>query len=445
MSEMTVFFVSRHAGAKDWLKDKCIDATIVEHLDLAGVHSGDVVIGTLPAHLAAQICAIGARYVHLALHIPPGDRGRELTPSEMQAFAASLDEYKVDRVGPYSPGPEGKKAMPGEKLYLSLYRRPIAGLLAARRWVSGKPWLMYSAIAILGLGLLSIPSPVGTALGCWVGLGDEHCTGFSLDSLLRVIGFGLVYGLCFVLLTQLIPSFFWHRMRRVTGRDARCRVLIMGLSELKPNELNRLDDILAKFTGRPELYALPKCDFERLPETAPGLAIKNHEIAGFRTAWQQNVRAVHHHRPTLQRVLVLPSEESHQQWESFKRVMTAFFPELPIDLVTISNGEPFRLPDAPGEKLRSYEDYAYVRDGLDRAIEQLSQAHAAGGAKLTEEDICIDVTPGPKLFSIAASIVTLNRALKLSYVSNEGIVTILDAEVGTAESMVRTVTSNWQA
>lgn len=98
---MTVWFVSRHAGAADWARrqglqvDRC-----VEHLRVEQVHAGDVVIGTLPVHLAAEVCARGARFLHLSLDLPPALRGRELSADELQACSARLEEYRVERVVP---------------------------------------------------------------------------------------------------------------------------------------------------------------------------------------------------------------------------------------------------------------------------------------------------------------------------------------------------------
>src|SRR5207249_10984084 len=42
------------------------------HLDLSDVLPGDVLIGTLPVHLAAEVCSRGARYLHLTLLLPAG-------------------------------------------------------------------------------------------------------------------------------------------------------------------------------------------------------------------------------------------------------------------------------------------------------------------------------------------------------------------------------------
>jgi CRISPR-associated protein Csx16 len=100
---VTIFFVSRHIGAKEWAARHNVAAEIIAHLDPSCVQTGDVVIGTLPAHLAAQICRTGARYVHLAMNVPQHWRGRDLSADDMDACAATLLEIHCAIVGPYQP------------------------------------------------------------------------------------------------------------------------------------------------------------------------------------------------------------------------------------------------------------------------------------------------------------------------------------------------------
>lgn len=96
---MTTFFVSRHPGAADWAREQglVVDRAVV-HLDPAEVQAGDVVIGTLPVNLAAEVCARGGRYLHLSLDLPADWRGRELSAADMRAWGARLEAYRVQRV-----------------------------------------------------------------------------------------------------------------------------------------------------------------------------------------------------------------------------------------------------------------------------------------------------------------------------------------------------------
>lgn len=96
---MTTFFVTRHPGARLWAAEQGITVdAIVAHLDPAMLQPGDVVLGTLPVHLAAQVCARGSRYLHLSITIPADRRGTELSADDMRAFGARLEEYQVHAI-----------------------------------------------------------------------------------------------------------------------------------------------------------------------------------------------------------------------------------------------------------------------------------------------------------------------------------------------------------
>ncbi|MHB8743782.1 MAG: CRISPR-associated protein Csx16 [Sulfuricaulis sp.] len=96
---MSVYFVSRHPGARDWAaaEDIAVDEFIT-HLDMARVRGDDVVIGSLPVNLAAEVCARGARYLHLSLDLPAEARGIQLTADTMRRYGARVEEYRVERV-----------------------------------------------------------------------------------------------------------------------------------------------------------------------------------------------------------------------------------------------------------------------------------------------------------------------------------------------------------
>ncbi|RMH50795.1 MAG: CRISPR-associated protein Csx16 [Zetaproteobacteria bacterium] len=99
MADSTVWFVSRHRGAVAWAaRHGIIVDRLVAHLDPDEVAAGDTVIGTLPVHLAARVCARGGRYLHLSLDIPPELRGHELSADDMDSCRARIEPYEVRRV-----------------------------------------------------------------------------------------------------------------------------------------------------------------------------------------------------------------------------------------------------------------------------------------------------------------------------------------------------------
>lgn len=97
---MATLFVSRHAGAIEWIQQQTnwqIDE-IVPHLDLMQVNAGDVVVGTLPVHLAAAVCEKGAKFYFLQMPQQFATRGSEYSTAEMTAAGASLVRFEVKKI-----------------------------------------------------------------------------------------------------------------------------------------------------------------------------------------------------------------------------------------------------------------------------------------------------------------------------------------------------------
>lgn len=93
---MTTWFITRHPGAIDWARTQQLPVDqFVSHLDPVQVQSGDTVMGSLPVHLAADICRRGARYLHLSLDLPAEFRGRELSAQELHQCNARLQAFLV--------------------------------------------------------------------------------------------------------------------------------------------------------------------------------------------------------------------------------------------------------------------------------------------------------------------------------------------------------------
>ncbi|MBP8053740.1 MAG: CRISPR-associated protein Csx16 [Burkholderiaceae bacterium] len=95
------YFVTRHRGAVTWAAEGGVKArkVLMENFDVAVVQPGDIVMGTLPVHLAARVNARGGHYWHLAMEIPPELRGEELSADDMRACHARLEEFAVKALG----------------------------------------------------------------------------------------------------------------------------------------------------------------------------------------------------------------------------------------------------------------------------------------------------------------------------------------------------------
>ena len=95
---MTTWFISRHPGALHWMQKNNIHFDQhVTHLDPSIIQDGDVVIGSLPINLAAEICDAGAAYWNLSLFIPESARGKELTAEELDSYDAKLERFIISR------------------------------------------------------------------------------------------------------------------------------------------------------------------------------------------------------------------------------------------------------------------------------------------------------------------------------------------------------------
>lgn len=97
---MTIWFVSRHEGALAWIRQQpqwCIDR-FVAHLDINEIAAGDTVLGTLPVHLAAQVCEKGAAFYFLQIQQPQERRGSEYSADEMAQIGARLQRFDVREI-----------------------------------------------------------------------------------------------------------------------------------------------------------------------------------------------------------------------------------------------------------------------------------------------------------------------------------------------------------
>lgn len=120
---MTTWFISRHPGALHWMQTNNIHFDHhLTHWEKEPIAAGDTVIGSLPVHLAAEICTLGAHYWNLSLELPEQARGQELSAEELDLFQARLEAFNIatNKTAPNpalekpkqasSPAPEPAKA-----------------------------------------------------------------------------------------------------------------------------------------------------------------------------------------------------------------------------------------------------------------------------------------------------------------------------------------------
>lgn len=96
---MTTYFVTRHAGAKQWASEQGINVdAVVDHLNIEAMQAGDTVLGSLPVNLVAELNAKGARYFHLSLPLSEALRGKEISAELMRELGAKLEEFEARKI-----------------------------------------------------------------------------------------------------------------------------------------------------------------------------------------------------------------------------------------------------------------------------------------------------------------------------------------------------------
>lgn len=97
---MSIYLVSRHQGAVEWMQymGHHYDEHLT-HLDnYDNLCAEDVVVGSLPINIVADLAEYGVSYRHLSLYIPEHLRGIELTANQLSSLDAKLEGYDVRRI-----------------------------------------------------------------------------------------------------------------------------------------------------------------------------------------------------------------------------------------------------------------------------------------------------------------------------------------------------------
>ncbi len=96
---MATYFISRHQGAVDWINMQNIHIDhFVRHLDITDIQANDIVIGTLPIHLGAEVCAKGAKFYFLSVNVTEQQRGTELSAQTLIEQGCELVPYFIQKL-----------------------------------------------------------------------------------------------------------------------------------------------------------------------------------------------------------------------------------------------------------------------------------------------------------------------------------------------------------
>lgn len=137
-----------------------------------------------------------------------------------------------------------------------------------------------------------------------------------------------------------------------------------------------------------------------------------------RFPWQQTLRVIHRLRD-CRHIALLTTERSDKEVEEFVK----FFAD-------VWDGPEDRRPEihTPVHAIE-FENYDDVAEAANTAVNFIKKKWPEAEGAIPEDAICIDITAGIKIFSIAAAVVTLNQSLNFSYANNNGHVRFFDAKI----------------
>lgn len=405
-----IYVVTRHESVVSWVRAQGITATHIAHLlpeHFATMTAGDRVIGNLPINLVADLSARGIDYQHVVVDLTPEQRGRELTPAEMDAANARLQPLRSYSI----PGNPEIFVRPPPPRSHKLGLEPLVFFIGFSA-VATIAFLMDFVLNRIGdavrASLASIPATTKAVAAETTAVADP-VWGYLLT--------GAAY-----LLAVCIAFALWKARGRILqlsmrpGKVSPKRVLIQGLSPLYafgPSLTEaQAQSLMTEARVLPlRTWASPADAFQA--EHGPSRPALG--------AWQQNLRAAFAHRARLENIVVICSEGDRGSGQQFP-----MFRELVEDRLA-DDGLKVEVARAPGSDT-DFEDHDTLRRAIYNAI-----TFARDKWGVSADDIAIDVTAGPKIFSITAAAATFNHALAFTYVNNAGVVTEFDATVTLGE------------
>jgi len=404
---MACYFVSRHEATRIWAARRYPGAKLVEHLDVARVAFGDRVLGTLPVHVAAAVCARGATFEHLVLDTPLSMRGAELDEATLSAARPRLERFDVQTLAASPGAPVAGEEIGMEERAGEGWRRALifTGGFALLTLIVLLQGGLYDTVASLA-GRLAVRNATGDPAG--IGWPDDAWALLGRAAVLFILSAG-VAGLVYRWRHRVISSVI-----RRSERVRRARVSIQGLSDLAGEGGRFRETNRAKLKQARAIALDLLCLSEEQQRAAKLDEPKRSALNALdRFPWQQNIRALAPHLGKLDHVVVITSERSDAEFDEFAAFVRSQCSQA---------GHAVQVHRATRAGV-DYEDYEMLSSAIREAI---SLARRLGA---DEHDIVIDATAGLKIFSIAAAIATVNRNLVFTYVNNKGVVRAFDASM----------------
>ncbi|AZZ97525.1 CRISPR-associated protein Csx16 [Pseudoalteromonas sp. R3] len=391
------YFVSRHAGAIAWAEQHLSIDHFLTHLVPDMLVAGDKVYGTLPVHLVAQINLRGGEYYHLTLDLPEHLRGQELSAKELERFAVRVQLYRV--CDPYS----------------FWYQKHLLRIRQTLRTLSQSMQRFY--LQSLSVRRLTAFMFAMISLICIAWLGDQSyflyqqlatpATTAAFDSQASIVSL-LILLISSALSAYLGFSFIKVRHLNRTHALPRCEALILTASPLGGGYRLTFND--------------RQCELSH-PDGAESLTLTSnlaHDIEAitrFKTQhgirapfnWQQALRAILAHHPTLRHVVLICSEQLHISQDG----KTPHAELLAALLRHYVDREHCQVEVARGRL-----DKDSIASYYTEIEHQINRLQALG---ISERAICIDNTAGQVPASMGACLATLHNQCHVQYFNNQGI------------------------
>lgn len=207
--------------------------------------------------------------------------------------------------------------------------------------------------------------------------------------------------------------------------------LIVGQATRKDSTLYRHHTLimgLSPFNGKEE-------DGKKLSDLSFEDAVSKNEI---RLNWQQPLRVIWRHiqddracgGETLKRIYILPSSSALNSQKT--KCSPILYPDGFVSIVKEKLEKEGRGDIEVCCKFPSV-DYENMNDVIEGMSSLVKKARQVEGSSVPDGvGICLDITAGQKIFSIAAALVTMNRGVNMGYVTNDGEPVLYTARIGLA-------------
>jgi len=274
------------------------------------------------------------------------------------------------------------------------------------------------------LGLLAatmiVSNLAADAVGWVAGTVYEAALGSSRPAWLDLL-LGIAAAIATIWILVLAIIALYRRRSLLMSQDIRIdidenphprRGLMMALSsDIRSGE--KLGDLLAEAVRSDErltleLFARPRAAFE---QSLKDLGIDVGSAAWLQAQWLPQLLCIAVQAPRLNTIIVVPSAESEGRVAAFREIVLTLW----------SRGRHgARTLTFPPTVAVDYDDYEGLKDCLEAAIAR---------AGLRRAELCVDVTAGTKLISIAGAVATLTSEVTCMYVTNHRHYRIFDTRL----------------